>query len=285
MLINVLGKSVLHHLMSNPLRNDSDTMLVQALVEHGCDLSATDSLGESLLHTIFRHNPWQEDVEMKFKALIELLTAHKEMSSVRSNDGVVPLQVAIRHRLNPDFIRLAIPPTLSDWNSVGFQSTPFHDIFRGQVGMQFRHIIPKTYELQCLDTLLAIEGADINVPDGKGESLLMWLSQSSAANPLSIKLLPIIFKRLLEAGADVNEQNKARKTILHHISSYGGDELLDCVVEILKYHPKLDVLDEDGFAPIHHAIMKENFEITRLFVDQLDDGHPGPANRGCFPGQ
>ncbi|KAH7391522.1 ankyrin repeat-containing domain protein [Cadophora sp. MPI-SDFR-AT-0126] len=332
-LPNQVGKqemSTLHSLLgsNNPL-GQRDVALMKRLISAGCSVQAVDRAGNSLLHAVLKRRNIQS-VPME---IIQLLVEQGDMKNLPDKTGELPLQVAVRGRAQSEIIRMLIPENTSLWNSKDLrvfsvlhsavyphktlpkppaarnlpppplmdpnQDTP--SMTRSNPALSSTPPPPTTFRspgsgnlyddddmLRILDLLLEIEDIDINVLDTIGNTPLMTATISF--DDQSSEIRATIIKRFLDRGANVNCVNGRRWTALHHVASNG---FALGVREIFKFNPDLEVLNENGFPPLHQAIFRGRIACVRLWIDQANAKSPrseafakaleGRTSRGLLP--
>ncbi len=75
---------------------------------------------------------------------------------------------------------------------------------------------------------------------------------------------PDIALVLLEAGADPNSTNDAKRTPLHLAVDRNSPAI---ATALLKAGAKPDLLDKDGWTPLHHAAAKNQLETAKALLD------------------
>ncbi|MCO5297063.1 MAG: ankyrin repeat domain-containing protein [Fimbriimonadaceae bacterium] len=128
----------------------------------------------------------------------------------------------------------------------------------------FSVLISSLEHLDILDVLLA-HGADPNLKDANG------LSPLSYAVGLASETGPEPFKRLVAAGARLDERGQSGETILHYAAN-GGD--LEIVKFLVNQGLDVNAKDNRGMTPLMHSVFssglpkdKAPIEIVRLLID------------------
>ncbi|KAG4441778.1 hypothetical protein IFR05_002769 [Cadophora sp. M221] len=308
-LLDQVGKeetSTLHSLLGsdNPL-DQRDIELLKRLVSAGCNLKAVDKLGNSLLHAVLR----RRSINTVPEEIIRLLNEDESMKNLPDKTGELPLQLAVRGRAGTEIIRMLIPKDTSLWNSKELRvfsvlhsavypdraipapppmrrpgpvppgpppstsTDPYTNplmrvprppppIIRSAGGAP----IPDDYDmLRILDVLLETEAIDVNVLDQLGNSPLLFATNSF--DEQSSETRATIIRKLLDRGADVNCINGGRWTALHHLASNG---FVAGIKELFKFNPDLDLLNENGYSPLHQAIFQGRTSCVRLWIDQAN---------------
>ena len=71
-------------------------------------------------------------------------------------------------------------------------------------------------------------------------------------------------KRALQKGADVNHKGGMDRSMLYYAVNQGNMAMVDL---LLSYKPDVNVLDEEGFGPLHEAMAKGHIEMAQKLVD------------------
>jgi len=71
-------------------------------------------------------------------------------------------------------------------------------------------------------------------------------------------------RRALKKGADVNYKGGMDRSMLYYAAYHGNTEMADL---LLSYKPDVNVLDEEGFGPLHEAMAKGHIDIAQKLVD------------------
>lgn len=313
-LTNQVGKdemSTLHSFLGadNPLEQQ-DVELLKRLISAGCNLKAVDKLGNSLLHTVLK----RRNIQTVPEEIIEMLIEDGNMKNLPDKMGQLPLQLAVRNRAESEIIRMLIPEDTSLWNfkerhvfsvlhsaiypdntlpkppTIRHRPPPPPPLLgpnQNTLSMT-RSMVPPPPPppptafrpgpgnlsddndmLRILDVLLEKDDIDINVLDSQGNTPLMIATNN--CDDQSSETRALIIKRFLDRGADVNCANAARWTALHHVASNGFGS---GIREIFKFNPNLELLNENGFTPLHQAIFQGRTACVRLWIDQANAEGP-----------
>jgi ankyrin repeat protein len=272
------GRTVLHHLLGNkyPL-NSKDLQLIQLFIDHGCSIDAVDHEGHNLMHALFcRPVHYVEYLE----STIALLIGDGAMWLKPRKDGYLPVQFAIRAQLPSPIIRMALPETISLWNSAENATfSPLHEAalcpnsprlpgpkwmprppppppgsnvrpFIGKLPAQ--PIYPCEEDtLRVLKVLLEVDGINVNVVDEEGKTPLLIAASScwSGSGPSIAQTL----KELLEKGSDAKICDAQKWAALHYTAAVGFEAGL---LELLRFSPDLNDMTLDGQTPLHVAITR-----------------------------
>lgn len=71
-------------------------------------------------------------------------------------------------------------------------------------------------------------------------------------------------KRALQKGAEVDHKGGMDRSMLYYAVNHGNMAMVDL---LLSYKPDVNVLDEEGFGPLHEAMAKGHMEIAQKLVD------------------
>ena len=120
-----------------------------------------------------------------------------------------------------------------------------------------------TEEVDEVKRLLAT-GADVNVLDKEIDS-------TALAQAVQLDNRELV-KILLDAGADVNEKNRAGMTALMYV---GDDTSVETVGDLIAAGAKVDIKDDEGKNALHHAASDASSEALQALIDagaSLDAG-------------
>lgn len=252
------GRSLLHtRLFDDGPLNLEDLEVFQLLVERGCNIEAVDNDGNSLLHVLL----CRENSNDKYaRDIMLLLLGDGKMKSVQRNDGLLPLNLAVRQRLPASLVRLAIPSELSLWNNNGAARIPIlHEaVTPGPSEVDARHMS------RMLDILFEVDGINLDILDANENTpLIVAASHCYYFSNLSNGR---IFQKLLQKGAAPNIQNVKNGTALHVLAA-NGFEL--GVREMLAFKPDLNIRNNRGYLALHEAINGGHLAVTRVLLEQM----------------
>jgi ankyrin len=196
-----------------------------------------------------------------FRELSDFIIGTGTMKSCISNDGTLPLQMAIRSRQPSSIIKILLPPDLALWNSVDRRyHSVLHDLFdprsiernrRPFYDASSRPVAPlptfTSEALATLDVLLSTDGINVDVKDPNGNTPLLTMFSNDLQyghRDYRIKML----KQLLQSGADINACNDDGFTPLHMVIWHGNQEELK---EVLLYKPDLNAQTRSGDTAFH----------------------------------
>ncbi len=112
-----------------------------------------------------------------------------------------------------------------------------------------------TEEVDEVKRLLAT-GADVNIVD-KG------IDSTALAQAVQLDNRELV-KILLDAGADVNEKNRAGLTALMYV---GDDTSVEAVGDLIAAGAKVDIKDDEGKNALHHAASDASTEALQALID------------------
>ena len=110
-----------------------------------------------------------------------------------------------------------------------------------------------------LTNRLIVKGADCNRKDRRGVTPLLYAARTSER----------MIKALLDAGADVEVLSSVRQSVLHRAatSSAGSDPVLGRVQTLIKAGSRINVCDDYGNTPLHHAIEWRHVHIATYLIE------------------
>ncbi len=100
-------------------------------------------------------------------------------------------------------------------------------------------------------SLLVRAGANINLPNVEGESIL-----HQAFRDITLT------NYLLEHGADVHAKNRFDWTPLHYAALF--EDCIESMKQLIAYKSDINAPDDEGYTPLHLAIKHNNIEAIKL---------------------
>jgi ankyrin repeat protein len=171
----------------------------------------------------------EEAVKIEDFSKITLLLDHKADPNLRCETGAYPLQLAVKHRqmqLARDLLQRKADVNQLDEKQV----SPLH--------LAAHHDQPRIIQL------LLMHKANVNAGDRFGQTPTFFCSSRNAIYPL------------LEAEADLLHLNKRGQSCLHMAAHMGATEAVGFYTERDELRQLLDMQDERGHTPLHHAARK-----------------------------
>lgn len=246
--VNPNGQSLLHtRLLTSHALSVEDFELFQLLVECGCNVETVDNDGSSLLH-IFLSRDLSGDTYTQ--EIMLLILGDGKMKHVPRNDGLLPLNCAVRRRQATGCIRLAIPNNLSLYYSSGATKFPaakfpvLHDAVTPN-----SHSADDSHMYRILDLLLKVKGINLDMLNGFGDTPLITAAQHCKFSTKTTRAR--ILQKLLENGAAPDIQNARKWTASHFLAAKGFEQGLR---EVLSFNPDLHIRNDRGYSPLHEAI-------------------------------
>ena len=161
-------------------------------------------------------------------------------------------------------------------------------------GSTLLHNIVKANNLNIV-ALFVTAGADCNIKDNKDNVPLDYAQNNNirafllhgGANPNYRNYLINALKKndseyfsmLLEMGANTEKTDKSGKSAMFYLRD---EEQLD---EILKYQPNTNLLNSNGYAPIHHYALLGNKKMVKALIERGINEPKTPSGRtvaDCF---
>jgi ankyrin repeat protein len=285
------GKSVLHSFLQNgSYAGEQDLDVIRTLILHGCDLQHVDDQGRTLLHALL-DRPYLYFIP-NLKEVIDLIDDQGRMRTRMDKKGSLPLHFAVRARASDDIIRTLIPDDISllypevprGLNVLHIAVMPgvtpggppppgpppttmprkrFPQPPQQQPFIRDGSNSDDAHVVRILSILLECDGVNVDVRDERGNTPLITFASHCTERSIPGKSLAL--KLLLERGADVNASNSRRWTALHYLMSQGYETGL---VKLLASCPKLLMLNDNGFSPLHQAIHDGRLNSVQLWIER-----------------
>lgn len=281
-------RSLLHHLLSNPFLVAKDFDLLKSFIELGCKVDAIDQAGNTMLHILVAdyfptgYYQGREVDDFDYDHIYNMIRYMFEIYDMRPvvrDDGLLPLQIAVRRRLPSRVIKTVIPEEPSCWNCVGpSDRSSLHEVV--EPGSGFHRFFDDDASLRILEVLLSEPDVEVNVVDSKGRTPFLLISDLCFKGSPTTK--SIIIKELLKAGANVNAAGVNQWTAAHCLASSG---YVRGLAEVLEYSPNLRVLNDRGHSPFHCAVERGQMEAVRLFLERCSGPTKGEDDTKIDLGQ
>ena len=194
--------------------------LEKLLATGDLDLNLCDEAGKTALHI---------SIERKHYDLVDILLKGGVSVNATSDKGDTPLHLCNDLEASKKLIEFGA--CINIRNTKG--ETPLHTC-------------TKRESASLMEYLLTL-GADVNATDKEGETAMTHVTKFGVYNAKFTDMA----KLLLKFGADVNKQDDALKSPLHHACESSP---LEIVKLLLEKGAKLDILDGPGQCPIHYCL-------------------------------
>lgn len=240
---NKKGETILHLAVQNNL-----TSCIKLILEKGALLEARDKKGKTALYYAFKEQ--MRDSQQSYD-LVKLLLDQGAVIDPFYEQESTYLHQAIKQR-NYKIIYSLIQEHHLNVNAVNKDGdTPLH------IAVQFAGKLE-------MDRLLS-KGAKIDIKNKKGNTVLHLAAIKSYDEYYEIQIN--LLSTLLEHHLDINVQNLAGETPLHHAVSFG---IYENVVRLLSHKANIAICDSKGKNVIHTAIEKGYYYLLRaLLKDQV----------------
>ncbi|KAK0620819.1 ankyrin repeat-containing domain protein [Immersiella caudata] len=240
------GRNALHVVASHPglttltvYHGDEKPMrIVNLLYDSGAEPNARTPDGDTALHFA---------VETGDERVVGALLRHGASVDVRNAKGRTPLHRAVSGWAFPGIVRMLLSQGASALATDLEGYMPLHLIkISTQEGVELVNLLVKS-------------GADRMVPALRGDR--------PAHCAVRRGNWPV-FRRLVEMGIDVHARGAKRRTLLHVAAKYGD---LEGVEKLLGYGLKVDVVDVDGWTPVHHAVGAAKAAVMRALLQRAKE--------------
>ncbi len=211
---------------------NSDEMMFDLLCKFGADINAQDNKGNTPLHLMVKG------------CRVELISKFIEIGAdvtIKNNENFTPMQLMFQTR------------------SIYFTSPYFHDMklltkrfleagddINGldSVGNGLLHNAVIDYDLDRVEVLLDL-GANPNLINTVGATPIFGVAAAVIEGIFDKKALVAIIRKLVNAGADVNFQNKKGRTILHFLAAL-DNSIPEIWNELFNVGADLSIKDKRG---------------------------------------
>jgi len=126
----------------------------------------------------------------------------------------------------------------------------------------------------CIDKLLSRSDCDLNAVDDEHRNVLFYSVYSD-----NIEMV----KFFLKSGVNALQKCLNGQTILHLSALLGNKQVFSILIENLKQNNISydQLLDNDGFNPLHYACFKGNIEIIKIIIDTYPEkNHSVRSSKG-----
>ena len=286
------GWTALHHAACG-----GHTDIVRCLVENSnCDVNVKDNTGYTPLH----HAAHEGHIGI-VRYLVENCNCGV---NVKDNAGYTPLHHAA-HKGTTDIVRWLVENSNCDVNDVNIrESTGYTPLL---------HYAAREGHNDIVRCLVENSNCDVNVKDDTGYTplyhaareghidIVRWLVENSNCD-VSVKdnagYTPLhhaahkghtdIVRYLVEnSSCDVNDVNIRESTgytpLLHYAAREGHNDIVRCLVENSTSNCDVNVKDNTGYTPLHHAAHKGHTDIVRYLVENSNCDVNVKDNTGYTP--
>ena len=215
------------------------TGVLNVLIEHGAEVTATDSKGRTALHLAAAGSD---------AGAIDALVAGGADLEVEDDDGVTPLLSASGKASLEVFSALL---------RHGANSAK-----RDAKGLGVIHKAADGGDVEVIKAVLA-NGADLNLREDKGRTALH----------LAGVFYPAVVETLIEHGADTEARDRDGCTALHTIAGYFMDEPSRSIDFLVSGGAAIEARDDRGRTPLHYAASKHNTSAMRALLRSGADLH------------
>jgi ankyrin repeat protein len=250
-----------------------DTDVISIILNHGADVDAQDNGGSTPLHLAIS-DAQLLDAEPAIGVLLE----HGANVNLRNHEGQTALHKASSRRDDIDTMHIILKHGL-DVNALDNNGLTPLDLANSErtVGLLLEHGAninlrngqgqTALHKVSLLGNpniihLILNHGADVDAQDDGGSTPLHLVI--SDASPWDAEQAIGV---LLERGANINMRNHEGQTALHKASSRRDDIVI--MYLILKHHPDVNALDNNGSIALHLAISDANSWYARRAVGLL----------------
>ena len=206
--------------------NGEKIRLENLLATGDLDVNLCDEAGKTALHI---------SIERRHYDLVDILLKAGLSVNATSDKGETPLHLCNDLEASKKLIEFGACINIRNTR----EETPLHTSTKYQ-------------SVSLMEYLLTL-GADVNATDKEGETALANVTKFGFCNAKFTDMA----KLLLKFGADVNIQDAALKSPLHHACESSP---LEIVKLLLEKGAKLDILDRSGQCPIHYCLKNYHCE-------------------------
>lgn len=118
----------------------------------------------------------------------------------------------------------------------------------------------------CIDFLLKRADCDLNALDSENRNVLFYCVIFGNLE---------MFRLFLKSGVNALQKCSSGKTVLHLAALFGDTEILSCLMDDLKQkNISYDqLLDNEGFNPLHYGCYKGNLGIVKLLIESFPENN------------
>eukprot|EP00928_Gymnodinium_smaydae_P015096 TRINITY_DN15530_c0_g1_i2.p1 TRINITY_DN15530_c0_g1~~TRINITY_DN15530_c0_g1_i2.p1 ORF type:complete len:340 (-),score=39.49 TRINITY_DN15530_c0_g1_i2:63-1004(-) len=181
-----------------------------------------------------------EAVQIKDASKVDLLLEARADPCRKSENGAFPLQLAVKHdsiELTRKLLQKRADVNQHDDKLV----TPLHHAAHGNQ--------PRLMQL------LMMHKANVNASDRLGQSPIFFAAGREA------------IQSLLEQDADLLHLNKRGQCAMHLAAHNGNREAIGCLTEFDEMRDMIDLQDERGRTPLHHAAARGHQGVVARLMD------------------
>lgn len=267
---NEAGQTSLHC----AVLNKTSTVMVQTLLELGCEINGKDIYGNTPLHVVL----FQTSCNIQ---MVKLLLKHGASVSKTNNDGQTPLHVALEYVSSFEVVNELLKYGADvDAKDMKYR-TPLDVVLQNNTenskivkkllsngaciheknkkGETLLHVSIKSGKSLEVIRELLYYGISINSKDGNGNTALHLASSGSIDNLCLVR-------ELLNNGASVHERNRHNQTALH--IAVENDLSIEIIRELLKNGAKVNTKDLYNNTPLFNALNSslQNVEVIKTLL-------------------
>ncbi|WP_342226360.1 ankyrin repeat domain-containing protein [Rickettsia endosymbiont of Urophora cardui] len=230
--------------------DNSDSEILENLIEHGANLNVVDSFGNTPLH----HAAANNDVEM-----VELCINNNANIDARNHLGETPLHIAtnnIRYRggrttrdIKTDVINSNIDTKTKKIISILVQHNANLSIQNNHDDTAL-HLAVKKHAIEVVELLLNA------VMDG----ILLYIENNNGDTIVKLALISGDYKMI---SCFINFRDYSGSSILHLAVKNNAKEIIGLLI---KNKVDLNIVDKDGYTAIHLAVASSNEELVEYLI-------------------
>lgn len=230
-LVDQEGRTAMHLAL---LQGSDGPVLLEQMVDAGCDVNARDTNGQTPLHMA---------AERGYLASVKTLLTRNADVKLANTNGLTPTMLAARNG-KPEVLKYLLDNGANVNETTNKDETTLHFAAAGN-------------HLDCVNVILNVKDSSklkINYTDRDRNTALIMASKKGNTR---------IIERLLQAGANPNVKDHLGQTALHWVAEAGDG---DCALTLINKGADLDVVDSQTYTPFLKALRVNKPDVVKALI-------------------